>query len=91
MISVGTRDDERLCEPGRLLSAFMRFVESVRLNCTVKSAAQLSGNGCDDGCGTGFLRGTPFLSAMLAVRLYASAGECEVWYGEVRFLDSRCM
>lgn len=53
-------------EPGRLLNSFMRFVESVRRNCTVKSLAQSSESGCDEG--TGFRRGTRLrlLSAMLA-------------------------
>lgn len=44
----------------------MRFVDNVRLNSCVKSEAQLSGNGsCDGRCGTGFLRGTPLLSAIV--------------------------
>lgn len=58
----------------------MRLVESVRLNCCVKSAAQVSGNGCCCACnagsrfGTGFRRGIlprSLLSAMitLVVRL----------------------
>jgi hypothetical protein len=53
-------------EPGRLLNSFMRFVESVRRNCTVRSLAQSSDSGCDDG--TGFRRGTRLglLSAMVA-------------------------
>jgi hypothetical protein len=44
----------------------MRFVDRVRRNCAVKSAAHPSGNGCAD-LGTGFRRGIPLLeSAMMA-------------------------
>lgn len=63
--------DDRLIDPGLLLNSFMRFVDSVRRNCVVRSLAQFSGSGCADaGCGTGFRRGTPFggglRSAMVA-------------------------
>lgn len=60
--SVGSRDDFDRCDPGRRLSSFMRLVDSVRRNCCVKSAAQLSGNGVGICCGcggTGLRRGTP--------------------------------
>jgi hypothetical protein len=70
------RDDERRMEPGRLLNSFMRFVESVRRNCTVSSLAQSSDSGCDDG--TGFRRGTRLrlLSAMAAIVVWASLSVC---------------
>lgn len=66
-ISVGNLDDVLRCDPGRLLNSFMRFVESVRRNWAVKSAAQVSGNESCGG-GTGLRRGTPLLlwSAMVA-------------------------
>lgn len=64
-ISVGSRGVRCRCDPGRLLNSFMRFVESVRRNCVVKSAAQFSARGCCDG--TGLRRGTPLWSAMGAV------------------------
>lgn len=52
-------------EPGRLLSSFMRFVDSVRRNCTVRSFAQSSESGWAEG--TGFRRGMRLGSAMVAV------------------------
>ena len=66
MMSVGTRGVVLLCEPGRRLNSFMRLVERVRRNCVVRSAAQDSASGCWEG--TGLRRGTPFWSAMVAVR-----------------------
>lgn len=60
--STGRRADERRSDPGRLLSAFMRFVDSVRRNWRVRSAAQSSGSACR---GTGLRRGTVLRSAMV--------------------------
>jgi hypothetical protein len=63
--------DLLLCrELDRLLSSFMRLVESVRLNCAVKSCAHVSASGCCAWVGTGLRRGTPERSAMLG-GLYA--------------------
>lgn len=68
-ISVLIREFPRRSEPGLLFNSFMRFVERVRRNCAVRSAAHVSGNGCDEG--TGLRRGTPLFgggwSAMVAV------------------------
>ena len=79
----GRREDDRLSEPGRLLSSFMRLVESVRLNCCVNSVAQLSERGCCGRAGTGFLRGTPLLPDIAAI-VYATAG------GEMRVRKKVC-
>ena len=74
--SVGNREREhgRLREPLRL-NSFMRLVERVRRNCSVRSAAQFSGNSPSARrCGTGFRRGTPLLSAMPSARVSSGVG-----------------
>ena len=59
------REEVLLCDDGRLLSSFMRFVDSVRLNCDVRSFAQVSERGACACCGTGLRRGTPLRSVMV--------------------------
>lgn len=63
MNSVGREDGVRRCDAGRLLRSFMRLVESVRLNCAVRSCAQVS-DSCCCCCGTGLRLGMPLLLSM---------------------------
>ena len=65
MNSVGRADGVRRCEAGLRLRSFMRFVERVRLNCAVRSWAQVSESCCCCGCGTGLRLGMPLLLSMI--------------------------
>ena len=76
--SVGRADGVRRCEAGLLLRSFMRLVERVRLNCAVRSWAQVS-DSCCCGCGTGLRLGMPLLLSMF--RRYPRYYLCMYWEG----------